>query len=1281
MANSLIDNWISDQQVAFRVRALRPLLEVAGDPLVRRTRDVLIRSLAAQPADLSAAQHATKQELFELPLDLLRLSSRTGKQLADAIEAVRSGMPKAAVNATLLANAVTLLSGNQVSLADFGKWAKRASPRSGAVKSTWSKAYWSEFLRRVSKDPSLDDAMSILRSAAPISVHIAAAERLASLDRAPASGQGASTPKDGPWLLLSHALFARQMCWPLLAVRIGSAQFGMSLPMGLELVEARRGGGANDVSFECSWDGQRSGYVKGTIAQQDSTRVDRFDAGCLSWELPFLGSFATALKVAKALWQSQNGRGPEEQKRVVRESRLVVDMTLANRIISMPGLTDFLLEGRSAELHLTQLLLAKLLRAPMPSGVATGVVDATRSTLPVRWVEDIPSKVRFARQAAFPRVVLPSVAYERLEGALREALASDQDNARMEVNYCPTARSAADAMQRAGWRRTTFIQSPEARLSFYVALGRLHANAVAEGRVVDPESVLELDPDVRTQEGQPLPFTQDRIYELEQQTDAWLMQGQAAVRWIALNRADARPRYVGHWLAWLDHCTRIAPQDETGPGLGILCVRLRDDDSEMRVWARLFDQLDVNPKKWAAFQWASASRAREILAEVLNNFDVDPAISSTPPPDLIVVIDESGMTRHRTNEIFDDDFRGQMRDVLTRDLGNLLDCRDDARRRVLGATRILILQPGALSEVPPRLGPLPSERNYALSRVQQTIVQRLAIFRSGFTVQAAWVTLNWRSSASAAQSLATTREGLDELVALQVLGRHRGEYFLRWEFLYQYASHPPLEGEHLAAATALAPVIDPDGRFPATNRDSLFDSWAIHEAVWHLQQANRQLSPRRQIRRTSVLEGSLDLLSLMPYPDWDLVRPLLSLKTPGRVEALELVQDLLKLEEDSQKPPKQVHPSRHALAIHVLARRARDVKNSPAALQKLADQGADWFDTAWAAIGSRQGSAEAVKVLSEYALLLRMTEGHSTAGAAQRIDLEARLDVALSAFWSGRRDARDVPLSRDWVRERVHDTTRDLRSRCKDARIACELWGHDWIDPWVWLMGLLQSSEFDVAEIAKVLLWFVDGEPDPPESMREFAEKARLQAWTSRPRKLGLDVAVCLKEWLFDSPTPLQGKAAQLAVVWIGEWISESHNCFDFAEQIKTDFLLDGVLVARESAQSRLAEVVLRNSWGCWSLLSQLYKEPSSLDKALGLQLLRQVYRLAPRPFFAPSDHIVEGREDEKITKWHIPPSQAKAKADALSWIAGVQRACQDAGDMDGIRTCKELGRNLSFNV
>jgi hypothetical protein len=230
-------------------------------------------------------------------------------------------------------------------------------------------------------------------------------------------------------------------------------------------------------------------------------------------------------------------------------------------------------------------------------------------------------------------------------------------------------------------------------------------------------------------------------------------------------------------------------------------------------------------------------------------------------------------------------------------------------------------------------------------------------------------------------------------------------------------------------------------------------------------------------------------------------------------------------------------------------------------------------------------------------------------------------------------------------------------------------------------MGLMPSSEFDVAEIAKVLLWFVDGEPDPVESMREFAEKARLQAYTARPRGLGLDVAICLKDWLFDSPTPLQGRAAQLAIVWVVEWVRESHNCFDFAEQMETDFLLGGALVAREATQSQLAEVVLSNSWGCWSLLSRLSKKPASLDEALRLQLLRQIHRLAPRPIFAPSEHIVEGREDEEITKSRIPLRQAEAKAQALKWIAGVQRICEDAGDIDGGRTCKQLARNLSFNV
>src|SRR5439155_10442397 len=92
-----------------------------------------------------------------------------------------------------------------------------------------------------------------------------------------------------------------------------------------------------------------------------------------------------------------------------------------------------------------------------------------------------------------PRVILPGIEAnefrtdvadvgglqrerERVEkevNAFLEDLTANGVQKKIEINFCPTARAAADAMQPSGWRRSAFIRLPWAQREFSKHLRRL----------------------------------------------------------------------------------------------------------------------------------------------------------------------------------------------------------------------------------------------------------------------------------------------------------------------------------------------------------------------------------------------------------------------------------------------------------------------------------------------------------------------------------------------------------------------------------------------------------------------------------------------------------------------------------------------------------------------------------------------------------------------------------------------------------------------------------------
>lgn len=1268
MPTRVIDIWVQEQQIRLAATAVGALQD-GNAASVRALRDSLTEFIVSTVSTRSTPLTSpTRRQLGLISSDYWEYAGFEdfGSNLRE--ESARRDWGCHA-DTMLASHALTLLGQRHVSIEDFLTWAIRVSPPSRSGRGGWMSKYWKNLrsVFDVEDGECANKWLQLAREGGQIDERIEAINNLSVLETASPGGRIAS-----PWQSLCLELLGQQFSWPLLGARVVGLPFGTSLPAALALEPPRDHGGGNDVRFFCRMGEREATYLKGQAADNKKPRIDRFSDGTLAWTGEFLRSFPTSLAAAKQLWKSQNGRVPEAERQAVLRLGLTVDWSFANRIATIPALEEFLVEGRSAEVYFSQVILAQLLSASKPVGVATGTIDLHETTLPLGWVEDISYKTRYAQHTGiFPRLILPKRASTELEQGIREALVEDQESARMEVNYCPTARSAADAMQRSGWRRTAFVRAPEDRFAFYEALGRLHLNAIRAGDTADSD----VDIEVESQIGELEPMEDWRLEKLKQQTRDWIMYGAKGLRWFKLNPQDCRPKILGRWLAWLDHSTRVDRAALTGPGLGILCLRLAIEDNEMRVWSRLFHMLDVHPALWRRFQWATPQQAREILARVLNNFGCNPEISVTPPPDLLVIVDDGGATRQRTNRIFPEDFRGQMRDVFAPHLGSLLGVRDEARARVLGKTRIVVLQPD--ETVPPNdCLEAPSKAvGYDLDPLEKELVGTLNVFRAGFSVQAATTVMRTRD---AALSVTDAHKKLNELVQRRVLGRHRGEYFLRWDYRTNTGNVYHSPEAHFVAAKALAPILDADDSFVADNRDKLFDEWGIHDALWHLRHAYMESFPRQARIRSLISDATLTLLTLMPTPDWDLIRPLAGTGAEGIVEALDLSADLLETESDI-RGAENVHSSRFALAINVIAKRLSQERDEQTS-RSLLERACTWFSSGSAALNDGATAAQAVKLLSEFAYCLRSAGALDANKSKLLADVEQRLNDALDQYWKHKLDSSDVPMSREYMRLRVLDGSRAVRDRSKDARIACELWGsrtleslNQWFEPWTWLLALMRPSDFAPSEVAAVLDLMNQSESDSVESARTVSRRLRLSSYWKPFREQGTRAAVTLYEWLvLRRKDRLWGHRANIAFAYFEEWIAESHNCFDLANAIEMDALVDALRHLQRSLQrqgcdphkARLAASIFKDSWGCWSLLSRLQESGNDgVSLRDRYSLLLTMASLQPGSFFEPGFEVSSGRQN-MFTEKAIPANYFKARRLSLEWLRSLKSETRHRRDL-----------------
>lgn len=725
---------------------------------------------------------------------------------------------------------------------------------------------------------------------------------------------------------LAMALLSTQFCWPLQVVEHqqadadaapavtadGSTSFdyvAVSLPFFACLQEPKEHWGIKSMIIFY-------GNGLGQYLRPDGRLIGHhgFEQATVQWDDAWHEAMKDGLKIGKTLWLSQNGRAVTAQRDRKLAAALNIDFTAAEAIVRPHSdrIVRFTLTDRSATAYWVQVVLSLMLPARRPPlGLATGTVcNIGDGEYRLGSVIGIAEKLRHASRSGFVRkMILPDT--KESEEAINELTSNEVDRGDESFRYdllesllCTTVRDSADVMQPAGWRRATFIGMPETRwayghltyLQFELDAASIYAPPVDEGPL---KEVWDKKQACLTE-----------IAYINAKDDA------SAIKFMT---NEITERQLGFLLANADRNVRLGSGADIhrGPGLGVLCIKTRPGESNMRFWAHIFDALQASKDIWDRFQFGKLDESARALTRLLNNFKADPAISRTPAPDLIVILDEVGMTQSwdpRTRFAGDD--RGSLMLLLdpiarvgiahTPHLASDLEPRDDGRRHFLGCTRILVLA-GAKPYPPVYLQQNPT----VADSEPDSWLYALGIFRGGFSIHSARavVTAFLKLRGKPAPTWLAFKDGMDSLKGDHKIHYGRGEYYFSSGSAQLHPECIFNAELHEAAGLSMVPLLAGFAT-PVSHRRLEMSSGETREASWHFGQMRNFATDAAIDKRARESLAMLGFLAARQ--DWDTVRALHSDKKTYGVDAYKLALDLLSKEKEKGSTP---HASRYAGAI------------------------------------------------------------------------------------------------------------------------------------------------------------------------------------------------------------------------------------------------------------------------------------------------------------------------------------------------------------------------------
>ena len=881
------------------------------------------------------------------------------------------------------------------------------------------------------------------------------------------------------------------------------AMCGISLPVGLSLSEDGKGRVWIRHYAPIGSKAKSRQYVP-----RDGEELAHISESKLCWDKDWETALQVGFKTAKALWTSQNGRlrfADAEKSSALLDSSLVVDVSAACQVVdtlfsALEG-TSFPLAGRSAEVYWVQAALSLMLPgAPDPHGVATGRVEVAGGSYEIAPVRGIRKKLIYANNMGFSRVILPRATDDQLLESPSEAVPVDatagdhlspkdevtqfieelENEKSTEINFCPNVRSAADAMQTSGWRRTNFLRLPETQRTFHLNLHRLYLRHVVQ------ISKTATQKEKRDYERAPW-NEQDTSYM--KVLDSRLLSESRAIKFVKRSSFRNDPEVdLGKWLAWKDQEIRSGEaHGYRGPGLGILGVRTQTEDNDMRLWSAIADTISADGQWWDKFQWSDRRQAASLLADLLSNQRCDLSISWSPAPDLLVILDDGGQTQSRHNRVFRDDFRGNWIDLLNPTIEDW-NAENPLNEKLLakgpgplGNTKIIVIYgDGAASD---RFYP----SNFQLDNGQIALLEKLSVFRFGFTKQAAFSMANFQLGTADGLEWIAFNELLSSLIRLDLIRRSRDRFYIT-ERSRKHLKDCPNQtnpNAHFHAAKALNPILDPSTQFVASNHDRELDSEPILEATWHLGRAAELSTTRGSHLRTRINEARGRLVFLSPYPDWDTVKQLRK-HTQTAHDAVLLADELLTKEaETSNSPPHSSRVAAYFATIGIFANgRTSHLPDGLAGeyadkLYSLLTQTVSELTTS-SNIDRRRQSR---KLFSDYIFAMRNLgiglDDERLIGPTTYLDKTIK-EIVRSDIFSSPLLPEDFPISKEFWSRTWSDQALPLSMRSTIAYCASitsmdgpdeepSYFGSRWLKPWMAYYSLTNSRDFSARQLVTPL--------------------------------------------------------------------------------------------------------------------------------------------------------------------------------------------------------------------
>ncbi|KCZ85076.1 hypothetical protein HAD_05325 [Hyphomonas adhaerens MHS-3] len=1262
MSNKLSDHWLRDQSFAFAATLLGDY-----DPEIFEPRQSACAMLLAQSVDtvraglisdstlslISTIDESYVDESFlakngwneltaaALPLGHAVLVAR--EELSKRDEVSANGL-----NRVLISHAVYVLKRRHMTAVKFLKWLQRAVP--GAVPGVDRaiqniRAGGAGFVERV------EQALAASRDA-----DLQTRDRLEEIDRFhDLILDAAEADRDllHPWWTrICMAYRSSLFCWPLLiegnssddesAIPTGR---GLSLPVSLFLLEDGKSSWKSGQNFY----GQRIWFkYKLSKTEEKFSTEPRFreardelpahiDGFHFGFTQEWWTAFAIGVDVAKKLWSSQNGRLRFADKQAAQaklQASLNVDLRAACDIVESvyslvpdnawkalrPCDRFFMVGDRSAEAYWVQCVLGLLLPArEIPLGLCTGRVEYLDGEFEMEDVAGVVAKLEYANRAGVPRVVLPGDRQEYFEGGVDDEkessvqaevaefldrIAADQSRKTLEINFARSARAAADAMQSAGWRRTSFLRTAGLQKTLSYHQHRLFIRDLLKSSKLKRRLKKK---DVEWYNNHRKWFDVE-TEQLEDLDSVLLSSAKRSVKYVYGNQLIGKipgasiEQTLGKWIAWKDN--QIRSGEETGyrgPGLGVLALRTADGDREIRVWAALSEMLDADDGWWDQFQWSDLPMSAQFLAQLLCNQRADPTVSVGSAPDLIIIFDDAGMTQTRTNVVFPKNFHHQFFDLLNprHPENHKRDFLDEALKRFGGGalnhpTRIIVVLPGDEE--------LSDNRGSVLEQADRDILERLAVFRFGFSRQAAFSMANFRREVEGRLSWKEFELAAGRLIKNKLLTGSR-------DILVVPSATRKLLGDfsllkdpdaHQHAAESLCPILNPKGVRISANRDRQLEPESILEADWHLQRAYSlvpwRFQPKRPKRngRPRVADSQALLTFLRTSPDWDTVKRL-RVNSKTRKESLDLCKELF----DTQRTLTGQQPQSTTIALYIetLGRLYRNEQQRQDQIDSLADDIVYHVDTAIEHLKSEELSKSEWQrrlrhLFSRQVFALRMLglplTDHRVAGSKSYLD-NAITEILERDFIGGLGEdlggLDDYPISHDFWRcmwsdgkdEGTPNKTLSLNERSTYAYAAARAsLGQrrvgrpskaPWDEPWIAYFILTQPEYVAAAQLVGPLSTWREIYGSPPESASGFGSRVLNLQPHAKKRKgkweeawSGDILGACLNLWSYlthpDNTQRLFGAPVAPALDLIRVLaLEESLPAYLFLKQCGTEWL------------------------------------------------------------------------------------------------------------------------------